>query len=667
MNVTAYRTLTDLLLSKKDSQKTLTFIEGENRRQAVPYSELLQRAMARLAHFQAQGLLPGSQLIIQTNNNLQFLEGFWACLLGGITAIPVSGGNSAEHRFKLFRIADKLQSPGLYTDTQTLGRLSSFAASHELQDDYAALSKTTLACDVAPPQLGKAAVHNAAETDTAFIQFSSGSTSTPKGVVLTHKNLVINTQSIIDGCLMDQNDHLLSWMPLTHDMGLIGFHLTPLLCDVNHSLMPTEVFVRRPGLWLTETQAASASILCSPNFGYQHVLKSFKPEKYPTLDLSCIRLLFNGAEPISVPLCQRFMSTMADFKLDQDAMYPVYGLAEASLAVTFPPLDKRFQTVAVDRAHMALGETVRLLDEDSDNSLRFVAVGQPVSNVSIMIADQSGEPQVDGVTGHICIRGDNVTAGYFKEPELNAATISEAGWLNTGDLGFVLDKQLYITGRAKDIIFVSGQNVYPHDLEEIVLQAGLVERGKLAIAGYRAHGAAEESLIVFVLHRQEASTLGDTAKAITRLLGEAAGVRVHSVVPVARIPKTTSGKIQRYLMVDDLAKGELSPLLQQQGSIDGTLDADSEHPGQGSDSPAAEGGKDADTQSLLLTICNTQVEDVELKVDDNLFELGISSLTLAQIHAAIEETWPDKVDITDLFDYPTVAELAQFLDESIAA
>lgn len=646
-----YSTLTAVLQARAESSQTVTFVTGQGQYKVLSYAELYVLALKRLAQFQDCGLKPGSHLVIQVTDNDLFLEGFWACLLGGIVAVPVSGGNSSEHRQKLFRILDKLDNPGLYVDEQTRTRLAEFSTENDLNSAWSAVNAKTLIANKTTQSINEPSVHHPESDDVAFIQFSSGSTSTPKGVVLTHRNLIVNTRSILQACEMSQQDRLLSWMPLTHDMGLIGFHLTPVMHDICHVLMPTDVFVRRPGLWLTEAAEQKITLLCSPNFGYQHLLKTFKPEKYGDLDLSSIRLLFNGAEPISVELCQRFMNTLMPFKLAADAMYPVYGLAEASLAVTFSPLDKRFTVLNISRGALGVGQKIQLAHDDNDSSVNFVAVGKPVPDVEVQISDASGQKLGDSTTGHICIRGENVTKGYYRETELNEEMISPDGWLNTGDLGFFHDGQLYITGRAKDIIFVNGQNVYPHDLEEIVHQAGLVERGKLAISSQWNDERAEESLLVFVLHRGESTELLDTARAITRLLGEAAGVRVHSVVPVNRIPKTTSGKIQRYLLVKALEQGDFSPILQQHDS----LESGEESQASVSDDP------EQSIAARLLSICNAQVEDIKVAADDNLFELGISSLTLAQIHAAIEEAWPDQVDITDLFDYPTVNELAQFL------
>jgi len=669
MSFERHNTLVEVILERASSQCGITFATGHDKLLYVSYKDMLVKAKNRLAQFQASGLSTGGQLIIQTADNSAFLEAFWACLLGGITAVPVSGGNSDDHRHKLFRISKKLNAPGLYTDDQNAQRLKGFAEKKDWGQTFEALAQKTIDSALPAPSNDAAVMHQAKPDDIAFIQFSSGSTSTPKGVVLTHTNLMVNTRAIIHGCNMDERDHLFSWMPLTHDMGLIGFHLTPLVRDVNQTLMPTDVFVRRPSLWLSESARVKATMLCSPNFGYQHVLKTFKPEKYKDLDLSSVRLVFNGAEPISVSLCERFMSSLAPFNLAADAMCPVYGLAEASLAVTFPSMDSRFNALTINRGKLGLGQTIEILDQsDASAGIDFVSVGMPVKNVSVEIRDEAGTHLGDDVTGLICIHGTSVSKGYFEEAELNRETITPDGWLNTGDLGFMHDGLLYITGRSKDIIFVNGQNVYPHDLEEMILEAGLVERGKIAIASRPSENTGQEELMVFILHRADPAELLETGKAITRLLSESAGVPVHALVPVNRIPKTTSGKVQRFLMIKALNDGEFKPLLQHQEMELVGDDTDTANPDVAPDiSEGTALDSDRSTADILQAICGEQVEGMTVGVDDNLFELGISSLTLAQIHAAIEERWPDQVDITDLFDYPTVAELATFLDNKTSA
>lgn len=660
-----YHTLVDVLQDRARSEHSITFIEGQGNHHSISFAQMLQRSLQRLAEFQAAGVESAHHMILQCSDNSAFLEGFWACLLGGIVAVPVAGGNSAEHRQKLFRIAQMLDNPALFTDEKNLSRVQTFAAEHDLATEFSELEArcclTTSLTESSSDSTGNAVIVQPSPNDTAFIQFSSGSTSTPKGIVLTHKNLLTNTGSIIEGCLMSSSDHLLSWMPLTHDMGLIGFHLTPLVCDTSHSLIPTDVFVRRPGIWLSETQHMQATILCSPNFGYQHLLKSFKPEKHEGLDLSSVRLLFNGAEPISVALCREFMQTLQAFELDPHAMFPVYGLAEASLGVTFPSLDNRFTSLTLARSSLTVGEMVSVLSEENAEGVQFVAVGKPLSHVELAIRDENNSSCIERVTGRICIRGLNVTSGYYKDPELNAQLIDSEGWLDTGDLGFISDGQLYITGRAKDIIFINGQNVYPHDLEELLVQQQLIERGKLAVASCPDPSHDTEQLLVFVLHRGDISELETLARDITRTLGIEAGVRVDAVVAVPRIPKTTSGKVQRFQLITDFQKNEFKSLQQTHIAAVDAVETPSANE-QSSTADIAQ-STDATTASQLLSICNIHVEGIQVALADNLFELGISSLTLAEIHASIEDTWPDQVEITDLFDYPTVAELANFLDQ----
>ena len=689
---TRFNSLVDVLQARANSTHSIHIIEGQDTSHSVRLSEMLQRATQRLSAFQAAGVKAGDYLVVQSNDIALFLEGFWACVLGGIVAVPLAGGNSREHRLKLFRIADMLSKPFIFTDDANMERLQQFAAENDLQQAMASLQTRHCSSDATAGRAEDAIIASPDQHSTVFVQFSSGSTSTPKGIVLTHHNLLTNIVDIIEGFKTSSADHLMSWMPLTHDMGLIGFHLTPVVCDASHSLMPTALFVRRPGLWLTEAQRLQATVLCSPNFGYQHLLKSFKAERYDGLDLSKVRLVFNGAEPISVALCEQFMQTLEPFALASNVMFPVYGLAEASLAVCFPPINRSLNVMTIERASLLQGEAVVTVPAGKAG-VSFVSVGKPLSSMQVMIRDDASRLCAERVIGRICIHGDNVTAGYLNEPELNAQLIDADGWLDTGDLGFMAGGELFITGRAKDLIFINGQNVYPHDLEEILVQQQLVERGKLAIASSSVakSGAANdtEQLLVFVLHRGELSGLEALGRDITRTLGTQAGVAVAGIVSVPRMPKTTSGKVQRFQLIREYEAGEYQvlqqsppPLVKQSGeqaevvafgsgdSLSGsglitTVIAATDNAQPEDPSAPDLSTPDQSTKDQLLRICNQQIENMEVAADDNLFELGISSLTLAEIHAAIDDRWPDKVDVTDLFDYPTVTELAAFLDARI--
>ena len=258
-------------------------------------------------------------------------------MLGGIIPVPVALGISDEHRHKLLRIARKLGKPFIYTERRSLERIGAFAAQVGESETFEGLRSRAFLVDDLSDISRAGQVHQSRPDDVAFIQFSSGSTSEPKGVVLTHGNVIANVRGVIEAAQITEDDVSLSWMPLTHDMGLIGFHLIMFDSRVHAHLMPTELFIRRPLLWLTLASRIRATILCSPNFGYKHYLKVLGDRPVEGLDLSSVRLIFNGAEPISVELCEEFLTRLAPARLPRNSMYPVYGLAEASLAVSFPP------------------------------------------------------------------------------------------------------------------------------------------------------------------------------------------------------------------------------------------------------------------------------------------------------------------------------------------
>ena len=321
-----YENLTQLLAEARTKDRQIRFIDGDKDESVVEFSDLWDRAVSLLGALQARGIRAGDELVIFSKSNESFVVAFWAALLGGVVPVPVAVGISDEHRFKLFRILGQLDNATLFTETDLLERLQDFAKAQELPDVTAFLNeRTALISDVKPGENGE--VVEPAPDDIAFIQYSSGSTSDPKGVCLTHRNLCANVRAIVEATHWMEDDISLSWMPLTHDMGLIGYHLSVMAAGMTHAVMDTNLFVRRPLLWMSKTNELRATQLCSPNFGYKHFLKLFERKGLPDLDLSCVKLILNGAEPISVELCEEFLQALAPHGLKRTAMFPVYGLA----------------------------------------------------------------------------------------------------------------------------------------------------------------------------------------------------------------------------------------------------------------------------------------------------------------------------------------------------
>ena len=560
-------TLTEVINNTRNLPRKLTYLEGENEAREVSFGELYERALGILYHLQRLGARRGDKLIVFLGSNEQFIDVFWAAILGGIVPVPVALGISDEHRYKLLRIARRLGAPFLYTERRSLDRIGTFAAEKGEQEVFDGLRRRTFLVDDLDDISRAGSVQRVAADDTAFIQFSSGSTSDPKGVVLTHGNILANMRGSTEVGGFNENDVSLSWMPLTHDMGLIGFHLVMFANRVHAHLMPTELFIRRPLLWLTFAARVRATILCSPNFGYKHYLKVLGDREVEGLDLSAVRLIFNGAEPISVELCNEFLTRLAPAKLARNAMFPVYGLAEATLAVSFPEVGAPLRTLTLNRHQMTAGSVVQPVSATDRDAVQLVSEGRPIPYCRVRIADDEDRELTADRIGHVHITGDNVTQGYYEDTATNAEAFTGDGWLRTGDLGVSVEGQLYITGRAKEILFVNGQNYYPHDLESIAQQAQGLELGKVVVAGVRLPNAQTDQLVVFVLHRGELADFLPVATEVTRLINEHTGLEVTEVVPVKRIPKTTSGKIQRHLLEQSYEDGEFAAELAELASL----------------------------------------------------------------------------------------------------
>ena len=669
-----FKTLTEALDNNISTTHAINYLGSNNKESNVNFSELKSRALGILFNLQKHNIKPGEQLIIHSDNNELFLDGFWAGLYGGITPVPVSIATNDEHRYKLLRIFNKLESPWLYTDSETLNKILAFCDANNLTEEASQLRSKSILIDEIDDvsQLGEQ--YAVKPDDIAFIQFSSGSTSEPKGVVLTHKNIMTNIHAIIAAAEFTQADKFFGWMPLTHDLGMIGFHLTPLVLGVDHTIMETNVFVRRPLLWLTAVSQKQATTLCSPNFGYKHFLKVFKAKGMEQIDLSHVHLIFNGAEPISIEICEQFLTAMASHGLKTNTMYPVYGLAEACLAVSFPKPGDEIKSIKLHREHLAIGDTVNV-NTIAKESVEFVLTGRPINDCHVRITNEDNQVLGCNTVGRIQLKGDNVTHGYYLEDKINQQIISQDGWLDTGDLGAFVSidsnsnntsinysdadssAQLIITGRMKDIIFVNGLNFYSHDLENILHTLDDLELGKVIATGARKPAANEDEVIIFILHRGKIETFVPLIKAIRKKINASTGIEVHEIIPVKRIPKTTSGKVQRRILNDEYVSGYYDDLIAE---INATLTVETDK------ETGIDIAQDCNTlDNKILQFCNSAVEDKSITLDDNLFEIGISSLALAEIHEAIDEAFPGKVDIADLFDHPTVRELSSFLQKAI--
>jgi fatty-acyl-CoA synthase len=435
----------------------------------------------------------------------------------------------------------------------------------------------------------------ASPDDLALIQFTSGSTSRPKGVMVTHGNLASNAEAfMVHGLERDPRvDKGVSWLPLFHDMGLIGFVVGPLFTNVPCVLLPTASFARRPRLWLDKIHQHRGTITYAPNFAYALVAKRLKDRDVEDLDLSCLRVSGCGAEPIHSKVLRDFAATLAPARFDPRAFLPSYGMAEATLAITFTDLGQGLRTDTVDGGALARGEAVHV--EPSATSSEIVDCGRPFPEHELAIIDEESRRLGDRQVGQIVARGPSIAKGYFREPELTAETYkaiqgdgsADAPWLHTGDLGYTVGDRLFVCGRVKDIIIVRGRNYYPSDIEWAVSEASNLRRGGVVAFGVFVDAtgrpstgmAGDEQLVVCCEgHSAEVEKIQEVATAV---VASRFGLAVHEIVvsPFASLPRTSSGKPKRRETKQKYLDGSLSRARMAQSVQRGPAQSDDQEPG----------------------------------------------------------------------------------------
>lgn len=626
----------------------ITFIEGGEQETFLSYRELYALSLQGLHLLQKSGLKPRDELVFQIEDNQAFIILFWSCILGGIIPVPLSIGKNDDQKAKLFNVWHILDNPYLVCSNAHLEKIAGYGLATGQDHLLARIKAKSIDLEELGSAHSQGKIYQAKPSELAFIQFSSGSTGSPKGVMLTHENLITNVAAIGSAANYSSADSTLSWMPLTHDMGLIGFHINPVFNKMNQYLIPTSLFVRNPTLWLSKANEHQTTVLCSPNFGYRYLLKYLDKDKQYLWELSNIRIIYNGAEPISEKLARTFVKVLKKYGLHENAMRPVYGLAEASLAVSISDLQADIISLSLDRNQLHVGN--RISPANSENALSFVNVGKAINDVSISITDARGYEQNEEVVGHVRIRGKNVTAGYYNNPDATDKAISKDQWLDTGDLGFIKGGALYITGRVKDIFFINGQNFYPHDLERIAEAVEGIELNKIIIAGVKAADEASDEVIAFVFHRGTTRNFLPTTRALKAHINLMTGVELSQVIPVKDIPKTTSGKLQRFRMVERYKAGEYDSVVRElQSAQNEELKSVSVEP-QNS------------TEQTLLEIWEELFDKPGLSVTDRFFEIGGNSLKAAGFAMGVLKRYEVELPLASLYEHQTIREIASLLD-----
>ncbi|MCR8643271.1 aminotransferase class III-fold pyridoxal phosphate-dependent enzyme [Paenibacillus sp. N1-5-1-14] len=643
------------------TDRGVTFIFGDEDEQFVSYKQLYENALVALGYLQHIGLKPGDELVLQIDDSdlKSFVTVFWGCILGGIIAVPVSIGSNDEQRRKLFKIWGTLSHGYMVTTSANFARLMQHAEESSYTEFAAQMKERALLLPDLQGYSEPGRVYEADPEHIAFIQFSSGSTGDPKGVTLTHTNLVANTRGINERFEVESEDRYLSWMPLTHDMGLIAYHLGPIVAGVTQFLMPTTLFIRRPILWLKKTNEHRATNIASPNFGYKYFLSKFTAKYAEGWDLSHVKVISNGAEPINVHLVKEFFDCMAPYGLQRNTMFMGYGLAEASVCVAVGRYEGN--QVYLNRHYLNVGEFIREVEADHADCLAFVDEGMAVNECQFRICNDEEQEVAAHIVGHIQIQGANVTQGYYNNKAATAKVITQDGWLRTGDIGFIHEGRIVMTGRAKDIIFVNGQNVYPHDIERVAEEVEGIELNKVVACGVYNSATQSEEIVMFIWYKNALEPFISLAQQVQRHVAERTGWRVSDVIPIRQIPKTTSGKVQRYKLAEEYQNGEYMALSSQLKAI---LEPNEPHI---QTSEPNQKRSTVELESVLLTIFHDVLESNQIRIHDRFFAFGVTSMQLVMIADQLEERFGITLQAADFFAYPTISMLAGYMAQKEAA
>jgi acyl-CoA synthetase (AMP-forming)/AMP-acid ligase II len=525
----------------------------------------------RAAHVLAEnGVERGDKVLLVLPTGPAFHAAFWACQALGAVPVPAVPPYSLrtidEYVARIVRLATNAHVRAVVTERRLVPVFK--VARSKGPDARRAFSRVLLGQELlaSTREIDEQPLPD--PDDTALLQYTSGSTGNPKGVVLTHRNLLANVRAIGLGAAFRPGDVALAWLPLYHDMGLIGHMVAAHVWGMPLVLLPPEVFVKRPKEWLRAIDKYRGSCSASPNFGFSLCVKKVKDEEVESFDLSSWRVAFCGAEPISVETVNTFTRKFARARFHPGTFFPVYGMAELSLAATFPPVGRGPRFDRVDRE--AFQRQGRAMPAPADASpelvMSWVSVGRALPDHEVRVVDRrTGEVLPERQEGEVQVRGPSLMQGYYENPVATAEAIRD-GWLRTGDLGYMVESELFVTGRIKEIIIKSGKNLYPQDIERAVAAVEGIRHGCVAAFGVRNDSRGTEELIVVAETKTPLEEMdeGDRERLATetkRAVLEAMGASPDLVllVPSGTVPKTSSGKIQRDLTRKRYVAGELEP------------------------------------------------------------------------------------------------------------
>ncbi len=673
----------------------------------ISFGGLDRQARAIAARLQLE-LQPGDRALLVFPPGLEFISAFFGCMYAGVVAVPATYPKPRRPMPRLSRIAIDCDAHVALSTAQTLTTLDPDLLSADAQTNQW-IATDELQADLAEMWQRP----DVKESDLAFLQYTSGSTSDPKGVMVSHANLLNNLECIRQsfGIGETEDDQVwatgVSWLPAYHDMGLIGGILTPLYMGGRNVLMSPTGFLQRPMRWLQAIHDYHATISGAPNFAYEYCVRRTTAEERAALDLSHWRLAFCGAEPIRAETLKNFAEAFRPAGFPDTAFYPCYGLAESTLLAAGADFKREPLVLGVNRAALAEHRVVAAVGEPAEMVQRLVGCGRAVNDHTIvLVKPETGVEYVAGEVGEILIQGPSVTQGYWKDPDETELVFGarvegrEGKFLRTGDLGFFRDGELFVTGRVKDVIIIRGRNHYPQDIEETAEEAHPAVLPGAAFA--LVDDGNDRLVVVHQLDRQyRGSNYQQIVQAIRRCIVEQHELDPHAIVLIRQtsLPVTSSGKVQRNLCRDQYLADELKvvhawtnpasaikPVAPADKPVRVDLHGEGVAWGQSAASetaksasngasrtPARRGPVSAvevdraaeriETWLLEWLVVRLGLDAVDVARDRPFAEFGVDSLTAVELSQELEDQFKVPLPPIVAWNYPTPATLAKYLAE----
>jgi acyl-CoA synthetase (AMP-forming)/AMP-acid ligase II/acyl carrier protein len=639
-------------IEEQPDDKGICFITDEGKTEKITYHQLYSDCLYVLHNLRQQGLKEGSQLVLQMQSDIAFVKIFWACILGKILPVPITFGLGDMVVDKIEKVVDVLDDPFIVSDVPAYEQRVRDAFSMDFFRRFGSGVSRFINSESLLEKIQKAEPSEAQEDDVAFLQFSSGSTSAPKGVMNTHRAIIQNVIDMSYNTYMTADEKVLGWMPLTHDMGIIFFHTMPLYLNADQYIMPPMLYMTKPHLWIELMAKYKITVSGSPNFGYAYYVNNCAGRAYAPGSLTALKFLANGAEQINPEVCYRFTDELAPYGMAKDVIRPTYGLAEAALIVTGQKNRAPIDVLWVNRLQLKTGENVEFLVQGDENAIPFVNLGiHKTTDVSIRDVNNNVLPEK--CTGIIHIKGPCVTKGYYNNPEATAKLIDAEGWLNTGDLGFLVNDELVIVGRQKEVIIHRGQNYYPNDIDNVIELVPWMKDRRAASVGVYNDKIGQDEVIVFVTHSGPLADFIPGIAAVRKAAATKVGVDVSRVLPVNLLPKTTSGKIQRFRLREMFVNGEFDDMARQISAL-----LLKEKPNQLNIAKT-----EIEKQIVEMLSRHLQVETVNVR--DNFFDMGATSIVVHSVKNEIEEKYGVVIDEVALYKYPNIKTLSNYLNEQL--